>query len=296
MDGRARGARDGQAVRRISAMMRSTFWNRTECKDPCSCKSRRNFKLTHYLFFELESNSKNRYSCVISMVMLPMGGAMLQFTKRQFDGSIDWFRKRSLLIFGAIGTALLGVVATGLANIAWKYAGDWYDEKLRATRIMPVHISILVSEELGKLGTIADFHNLITRFGVDEMFRDEAMATEQDKVDGQRQLLVKPAYLKSKSGNYYLEFELPVHLYLGTQFKIFATPKGDTDIGQLEMKLKEISDKQCDYEPNKDPIIPAKSKCVERGGTLYEKVYFLLDKFWRVKTGGDILNNYVPPA
>jgi hypothetical protein len=89
---------------------------------------------------------------------------------------------------------------------------------------------------------------------------------------------------------------LPVHLYLGTQFKIYATPSNGIHIDQLEDSIKKISDERCDYEPNKNPTLPAKPMCVERGGRLYEKIYFLVDKFWSFKASDGIRNNYVPPV
>jgi hypothetical protein len=85
----------------------------------------------------------------------------------------------------------LGAFTTGLANVAWRFAGDLYDEHKRAQRITNMQVSIPMEGEFCALDTIAEFHNLITRYGVDDMFRDPAKATEQDKIDGQRQLLVK---------------------------------------------------------------------------------------------------------
>jgi hypothetical protein len=201
------------------------------------------------------------------------------------------------LVLSALGTAVLTAFTTGLANVAWRSAGDLYDGLSLSRRVNDMSIRLRMRDELcRKLPAGAEFHNLITRYGVDDMFRDKAYATEQDQIDGQRQFLVKPASLEQGNGACYLVFELPVHAYLGTQFKIYATAKNPSDTAALEAALAKIGDPRCDYEPDKDFANPAKLTCVRRGGPFFEKIYFLLDKFPVVTTGGGVQNNYVPPA
>jgi hypothetical protein len=128
---------------------------------------------------------------------------------------------------------------------------------------------------------------------------------KENKVDGQRQLTSVPVSLQAENAHFHLSFKIPVHAYLGTQFKLYATAKNGHDIQEVEEALKAVSDSTV---PNKDgdcpaqfvvqmdldPHKPAKTMCVGRGGTKFERVFFLVDKFRStLSAGGTITNNFV---
>ncbi|MGP0093074.1 MAG: hypothetical protein ACLPKB_24500 [Xanthobacteraceae bacterium] len=217
-----------------------------------------------------------------------------------------WIKRASApRLFGA--AAISSALVPGLANVAWKIGGDLYDWGRLHLLIKTPTITMLVSPQfVEKLGKIADFHCLIIRYGVDDMFKAAAQASDKDKVDGQRQFSIINVDLDTKRSRFLfklrsqLVFKLPIHPYLGTQFKLYATPKrkGGT-IMDVESALREISSNiECPakFDLNTDPKSPATSLCVERGGSQMDKVYFLVDKFWFARAAGDITNNYVPPT
>jgi len=175
-------------------------------------------------------------------------------------------------------------------------------------RVKAVRFQVLVNEQFRTLSTIADFHCLVTRYGADQALNDNVASTEKDKIDGQRQLRSIKVELKLENGLLFLSFDLPVHVYLGTQFKLYATAKDGHDVREIETEITKMSDstvlnekgrcpKNFVIQPDLDPTHPAKLMCVDRGGTQFQRVFFLIDKYYSTLTAeGAISNNFAGAA
>jgi hypothetical protein len=216
-------------------------------------------------------------------------------------------QRRLFLWLGSAGAVIATALLPGWANLMWKFGGDRYDDLAVRTRVNSIKLTIPVSKQFhDSLYYIADFHCLIIRYGTDEALRDRAMPTERDKADGQRQLTSVPVSLslQAENGLYHLSFKLKVHAYLGTQFKLYATaknPNNNPAIQKVEKALKKVNDKGGDcsdkFDVDTSDNKPAEIMCVKRGGTLNERVFFLVDKYNPTLSAGvTIINNFVSPG
>jgi hypothetical protein len=168
--------------------------------------------------------------------------------------------------------------------------------------VTPHSFKIPVKKDFAtKLGDITDFHCLIVHYGANDE-KLPATATDKDKNDYKRQFTSVPAHLRVGDDQNYLEFTLPVHQYLGTKFKLYATPKKGSNVTVKDLLNKfdevKLKDAGCTAttRPGDNADKEAEPFCAERGGTHWEKVYFLLDSFVVVPTSGNIFDNFVPPA
>jgi hypothetical protein len=216
--------------------------------------------------------------------------------------------RRILLWIASAGAVLATALLPGWANLTWQFGGDLYQEVTIQGRLKTFHFEVPVEDDFKYVADVSDFFGLITRYGHDQAFRDQAMATEKDKIDGQRQLRsVKVDFRRTNDRHHYLIFDLPVHLYLGTQFKLYAKAKDKHSVQEVKDQLFRVSDKTvlkgetCPnffrYLPDMDQENAAKIMCVERGGTRFDRVFFLLNKFrYSLTGGGSIPNNFATPA
>lgn len=160
------------------------------------------------------------------------------------EGPPRHFKKRLVLWLGSAGAVLATALLPGWASLMWKLGGDFYDDISLRTRVKSISFTIPVSKEFhDSMTDIAEFRSLIIRYGTDEALEDRAMPTERDKVDGQRKLTSKRVWFQAENQRFYLSFELPVHTYLGTQFKLYAIKNPGHDIQEVEKALKAVSDK-----------------------------------------------------
>jgi hypothetical protein len=183
-------------------------------------------------------------------------------------------------------TALALAVATpifaGIGNIGWSFAGDLYERGRLWWILKNEPFKVQVSKKFGELSAVAGFQCLLVRFGEEKYL--QILGTEKDKIDGQRRLELIPVTLSTEGGNYFLEFTLPIHPFLGTQFKLFANPTSGVSAESAKQQLQALTEDLDD---------------VTVGGTHADKVYFLLKKFWPTKAegilDGKVVNNFVAP-
>jgi hypothetical protein len=183
---------------------------------------------------------------------------------------------RQTLILAAATPLLAGV-----ANLTWTFAGEVYEQFRLASLLTQSRFKIPVDPQFARLTTLYDIKCLLVRYGTEQYLK--GLATEKDKLDGQRRLDLLPVKLTMDGGQHHLEFTLPVHQYLGTQFKLFATPKEGSSVADLKAELDTLT---------------ADLESVAVGGPRKDKVYFILKAFWQTSAEGifdTIQNNFVPP-
>ena len=173
-------------------------------------------------------------------------------------------------------------ILAGIGNFGWTYAGEYYEHWRLSRLLTDVRFKIPVAKEFAQLAAFGEVQCLLVRYGEEKYLKD--LGTEKDKLDGQRRLSLIPVTLSREPEGTFLEFTLPVHQYLGTQFKLFATPAKGSRVDDLKRDLDKLT---TDIED------------VAIGGTRQDKVYFLVKKFWPTKAegilDGKIVNNFVAP-
>lgn len=166
----------------------------------------------------------------------------------------------------------------GAANIFWKGGGEIYDSVAQSLRVSDVEFSLPISKRMLELSKDNDFHCLIVRYGADGVFVNRSYLTESDKREGSRQLRTIPVAIQTLPTGSALVVKIPIHKYLGTQFKFFATPKKPGGIDQLEKELGALvpagrmeKPDNCpslqSYVLTKNPNAKADILCVDRGAT-----------------------------
>lgn len=182
----------------------------------------------------------------------------------------------------ALIVAIATPVLAGIVSLTWTLAGDFYERVRLASLLTTAQFKIPVDAGFARLTTASEFKCLLVRYGSDHYLR--GLATEKDKLDGQRRLDLIPVTLSVAGDKHYLEFALPIHKYLGTQFKLFATPKDGATVEALKKELE---------------IQTADLEAVSIGGPRKDKVYFILKSLWQVTVEGidkeENKNNFVPP-
>jgi len=198
--------------------------------------------------------------------------------------------------------AFLVPLAAAMVSLVWSFTTDLYEQGSLNRRVTPTPFKIPINKDFAtKLGDITDFHALIVHYGANDK-ELPATATDRDRNDYKRQFTSIPVYFRVDDGQNFLEFTLPVHQYLGTKFKLYATPKKSSKITAKDLLKKfeeaQLKDGICKVTKRtwENADKEAEPFCVELGGTHWDKVYFLLDWFGVVPTSGGIFDNYVPPA
>jgi hypothetical protein len=127
--------------------------------------------------------------------------------------------------------------------------------------------------------SIHGFYVIAARFGTEEYL--EKFASDEERAEGRWRLGVSKMPLRfDANGEAFLLLKIPVHKYLGTQFKCFVAVRSDGDETKLEQRMqhweallprcKNVVDKAEPPEP--DPI--------GRGGPqVHNRLYFLLSSF-----------------
>jgi hypothetical protein len=127
--------------------------------------------------------------------------------------------------------------------------------------------------------SIHGFYVIAARFGTEEYL--EKFASDEERAEGRWRLAITKMSVRfDAKGNAFLVLKIPVHRYLGTQFKCFVAVRSDGNEEKLEQRVqnwesllprcKNIVAKAEHLEP--DPI--------GRGGPqVHNRLYFLISTF-----------------
>ena len=140
--------------------------------------------------------------------------------------------------------------------------------------------------------SIHGFYVIAARFGTEEYL--EKFASDEERAEGRWRLAITkmPVRFDGK-GNALLVLKIPVHKFLGTQFKCFVAVRSDGDKEKLEQRMRnwEALLPQCkDIVEKSEPPEPHP---IGRGGPqVHNRLYFLLDTFSTCAVGAR-RNNFV---
>jgi hypothetical protein len=189
--------------------------------------------------------------------------------------------------FNAIAAAVGTSVLTAIVNLTWHFMRS-VRRRLR-WRTKTFHVS-LGPRAAGEVtinranwhelsSSIHGFYVIAARFGTEEYL--EKFASDEERAEGRWRLVIMKMSMRfDAKGNALLVLKIPVHKYLGTQFKCFVAVRSDGDEEKLERRMqnweallprcKNIVEKTEPPEP--DPI--------GRGGPqVHNRLYFLLSTF-----------------
>ena len=186
-------------------------------------------------------------------------------------------------IAAAVGTSLL----TAIVNLTWLFMRSirrrlrWRTKTFRVSlgprAAGDVTIDRANWHELSR--SIHGFYVIAARFGTEEYL--EKFASDEERAEGRWRLAITKVPVRfDGKGSAFLVLKIPVHKFLGTQFKCFVAVRSDGDEEKLERRMrnweallprcKNIVEKAEPPEPN--PI--------GRGGPqVHNRLYFLLDTF-----------------
>ena len=126
---------------------------------------------------------------------------------------------------------------------------------------------------------VSGFHCLIVRYGTDDYM--SKIASDDEREVGRLQNKVRPVELKfDEQGEGILVLKLRVHKRLGTQFKCFVVVPQMANMDQIMTRIREcnhVVDVQISHSQFRD------------------RIYFLIDKFFRATTVEGITTNVVFP-
>jgi len=199
-------------------------------------------------------------------------------------------------IAAAVGTSLL----TAIVNLTWLLMRSirrrlrWRKKTFRVSLVPRAAGEVTINRanwhELSS--SIHGFYVIAARFGTEEYL--EKFASDEERAEGRWRLAITkmPVRFDGK-GNAFLVLKIPVHRFLGTQFKCFVAVRSDGDEDKLEQRMrnweallprcKNIVEKAEPPEP--DPI--------GRGGPqVHNRLYFLLDTFSTCAVGAR-RNNFI---
>jgi hypothetical protein len=199
-------------------------------------------------------------------------------------------------IAAAVGTSLL----TAIVNLTWLFMRSirrrlrWHTKTFRVSlgprAAGDVTINRANWRELSS--SIHGFYVIAARFGTEEYL--EKFASDEERAEGRWRLAITKVPVRfDGKGSAFLLLKIPVHKFLGTQFKCFVAVRSDGDEQKLEERMlnweallprcKNIVAKAEAPEPN--PI--------GRGGPqVHNRLYFLLDTFSTCAVGAR-RNNFV---
>jgi hypothetical protein len=200
----------------------------------------------------------------------------------------------------AIATAVGASLLTAIVNLTWlsmrtirrrlRWRSKTFRVSLGPRAAGEATINRANWDELSS--SIHGFYVIAARFGTEEYL--EKYASDEERAEGRWRLAITkmPVRFDGK-GNAFLLLKIPVHKFLGTQFKCFVAVRGDGDEEKLEQRMrnweallprcKNIVEKAEPPEP--DPI--------GRGGPqVHNRLYFLLGTFSTCAVG-ERRNNFI---
>src|SRR5215813_4320849 len=144
-------------------------------------------------------------------------------------------------IAAAVGTSLL----TAIVNLTWLLMRSirrrlrWRKKTFRVSLVPRVASDVTINRanwhELSS--GIHGFYLIAARFGTEEYL--EKFASDEERAEGRWRLGIKkmPMHFDAK-GDAYLVLKIPIHKYLGTQFKCFVAVRSDGNEAILERRMQ----------------------------------------------------------
>lgn len=199
-------------------------------------------------------------------------------------------------IAAAVGTSLL----TAIVNLTWLCMRSirrrlrWRTKTFRVSLGPRAAGDMTINQanwrELSN--SIHGFYVIAARFGTEEYL--EKYASDEERAEGRWRLAIKKMPMRfDRKGNAFLTLKIPVHKFLGTQFKCFVVVRGDGDEQKLEQRMR-----------NWEALLPRCKNIVERaeppephpigrgGPQVHNRLYFLLDTFSTCAVGAR-RNNFI---
>jgi len=199
-------------------------------------------------------------------------------------------------ITAAVGTSLL----TAIVNLTWVFMRSirrrlrWRNKTFRVSLVPRAAGEVTINRanwhELSS--SIHGFYVIAARFGTEEYL--EKFASDEERAEGRWRLAITkiPVRFDGK-GNAFLMLKIPVHRFLGTQFKCFVAVRSDGDEDKLEQRMRnwEVLLPRCKNIVEKAE--PSEPDPIGRGGPqVHNRLYFLLDTFSTCAVGAR-RNNFI---
>jgi hypothetical protein len=140
--------------------------------------------------------------------------------------------------------------------------------------------------------SIHGFYVIAARFGTEEYL--EKFASDEERAEGRWRLAITkmPVRFDGK-GDAFLVLKIPVHKFLGTQFKCFVAVRSDGDEGKLEQRMRNWEALLPRCKNIVEKAEPPEPETIGRGGPqVRNRLYFLLDTFSTCAVGAR-RNNFI---
>ena len=199
-------------------------------------------------------------------------------------------------IAAAVGTSLL----TAIVNLTWLFIRSirhrlrWRKKTFRIDLVPRAAGEVTINRanwhELSN--SIHGFYVLAARFGTEEYL--EKFASDEERAEGRWRLAITkmPVRFDGK-GDAFLVLKIPVHKFLGTQFKCFVAVRSDGDEGKLEQRLQNWEALLPRCKNIVEKAEPPEPETIGRGGPqVRNRLYFLLDTFSTCAVGAR-RNNFI---
>jgi hypothetical protein len=193
---------------------------------------------------------------------------------------------------------IITAVLTAVGQLTWlflKYARHrirWHTKTFRIS-LEPgegLEPTINRSNYGALLSEITGFYCIVARFGTEEYLRD--YASDDERAEGSWQMRVTRLGVEfDQAGNAQLILKVPVHRYLGTQFKCFVALRNPNKDG-LGQRWTELL-KRCKNIARKTAAEKIETVAFVVTGQRRDRVYFLLEQFGQCYAGPTIVNNYI---
>lgn len=186
-------------------------------------------------------------------------------------------------IAAAVGTSLL----TAIVNLTWLFIRSirrrlrWRKKTFRINLIPRAAGEVTINRanwhELSN--SIHGFYVLAARFGTEEYL--EKFASDEERAEGRWRLAITkmPVRFDGK-GDAFLVLKIPVHKFLGTQFKCFVAVRSGGEEAKLEQRLQHWEALLPRCKNIVDTAEPPEPNPIGRGGPqVHNRLYFLLNTF-----------------
>jgi len=202
--------------------------------------------------------------------------------------------------FNAIATAVGTSILTAIVNITWLLMRSlrrrlrWHTKTFRVSlgprAAGEVTINRANWHELSS--SIHGFYVIAARFGTEEYL--ERFASDEERAEGRWRLAITKISVRfDAKDNAFLVLRIPVHKYLGTQFKCFVAVRSDGDEEKLERRLQNWEALLPRCENIVDKTEPPEPNPIGRGGPqVHNRLYFLLSTFSTCAVGNR-RNNFI---
>jgi hypothetical protein len=202
--------------------------------------------------------------------------------------------------FNAIAAVVGTSILTAIVNLTWLLMRSirrrlrWRKETFRISLVPRAAGELTINRanwsELSS--SIHGFYVIAARFGTEEYL--EKFASDEERAEGRWRLAITkmPVRFDGK-GNAFLVMKIPVHKFLGTQFKCFVAVRSDGDEEILEQRVRnwEALLRRCKNIVEKAE--PPEPDPIGRGGPqVHNRLYFLLGTFSTCAVGNR-RNNFI---